>query len=81
VTKFHIRVDDGPEQTITVKTGIYRDAVAAVPALLDLDLPIDVEIWVPSLLPKYGPYRYRVRQNEYVGLVTEYLTASEEDII
>jgi hypothetical protein len=58
---------------LRVKTGIYRDAVAAVPAIFGLDLPVDVEIWVPSLLPEYGPYHYRVRQNEFVGLVVEYL--------
>lgn len=71
---FHIRVDGGPEQTITVKSSIYRNAVAALPALLGLDLPITVEIWVPSLLPHYGPYFYRVEQNEFVELETKFLT-------
>jgi hypothetical protein len=73
MTKFHIRVDGGPEQTITVKTGVYRDAVAAIPALLNLDLPITVEIWVPHLLPEYGPSHYLVRQNVYGELVTKFL--------
>lgn len=72
-TTFHIRVDGGPEQVISVRTGVYRDAAAAVPALLGLDLPIDIEIWAPHLLPDYGPCFYRVRQNEFVGLVTEIL--------
>lgn len=71
MSTFHIRVDGGPEQTITVKTGIYRDAVAAVPALLGLELPIEVEIWAPHLLPEYGPYFYRVIQNKFVGLETQ----------
>jgi hypothetical protein len=68
---FHIRIDGGPEQTITVETGIYRNAAAAVPAMLGLDLPIVVEIWCPRLLPKYGPYFYRIKENEFGGLATE----------
>lgn len=67
---FHVRVDDGPEETITVKTSIYTWAVAALPAILGYELPIVVEIWVPRLLPEYGPYLYRVETDEYVRLVT-----------
>jgi hypothetical protein len=70
---FHIRVNGAPEQTITVKTGIYRDAVAAIPALLGLREPLDVEIWVPHLVPEYGPYHYRIEQDEYVNLVVRHV--------
>jgi hypothetical protein len=71
IETFHIRVDEGPEQTIDVKTGIYRNAVAAIPAILGLELPINVEIWCPRLLSEYGPYFYRVEQNDFGGLVTK----------
>ena len=60
---FHFRLNDGEEQTITVKTGVYTSAVAAIPALLGIEqdqYPLTVEIWVPSLLPQYGPYRYYI---------------------
>lgn len=52
---FSIEIDGMPEQTITVKTGIYVDAVAAITALLGTTLPFSVKIWVPHLLPHYGP--------------------------
>jgi hypothetical protein len=71
-TTFNIRVADGPVQKIEVKTGIYRDAAAAVPALLGLALPIVVEIWHPKLVPEYGPYLYRIKENAFGGLVTEH---------
>lgn len=67
---FQVRIDDGPEQTITVNTGIYRDAAAAVPALLGYHTPVYVEIWSKDLVPKYGPYIYHITDNEYGGLVT-----------
>ncbi len=56
---FHFRVNDGPEQIIRCKSGIYKEAVAAIPALFGIDsYPAKIEIWVPSLLPDYGPYLY-----------------------
>lgn len=45
MTDFRIRVNDGPEQPLTVATSFYRDAAAAVPAILGIDTPIKVEIW------------------------------------
>lgn len=72
-TKFHVRVNDGREETITVRTTLYTVAVAAVPALLGCELPATVEIWVPRLLPQYGPYFYRVEFDEYRRVVTNHL--------
>lgn len=66
---FSIEIDGMPEQTITVKTGIYVDAVAAIPALLGTTLPFSVKIWVPHLLPHYGPYHYRVERTTGESLV------------
>lgn len=71
MTVFHIRVDDGPENPIDVETGIYVYAAMAVPAILGLDLPIVVEIWAPDLIPEYGPYLYRIRENEYGSPIVE----------
>jgi hypothetical protein len=61
--QFHVRVNERQEQTISVETGDYLSAVAAVPALLGaVDYPLEIEIWVPDLLPDYGPYKYRIGQ-------------------
>jgi hypothetical protein len=65
MTDFSIRVNDGPEQTLSVKTGIYQHAAAAAVAILDLDLPAKIDIWVPALLPQYGPLTFLARDNEY----------------
>lgn len=67
--EFHIRINGGEEQTISVASGVYMHAAAALPAMLGLDLPIDVEIWVPDLLPIYRPFHYRVAEDAY-GSVT-----------
>lgn len=70
---FHIRINGGPKQFFPVKTTIYRDAAAAVPAVYGRRLPVDVEIWSEDLVPEYGPYHYRIRENEFGGLVVETL--------
>lgn len=61
-TKFHVKINGGPEQVIETKSGLYNLAVSAALAQLDYeslpDEPDIVEIWVPSLLPEYGPYFY-----------------------
>lgn len=61
-TTFHLKINGGPEQTITTKSGVYRLAVATAMANLDYTPNKDgqdiVEIWVPHLLPDYGPYFY-----------------------
>lgn len=61
---FGVRVDDGPERTIEVATGRYDSAAAAVPALLGIDhgFPIRVTIWLPELLPKFGPHDFIVNK-------------------
>lgn len=64
-TIFHYTLNDGPEKTIVVKTGVYKCAAAAVPALAGVDqnaYPLFIKIWVPSLLPDYGPYEYHIGQ-------------------
>jgi hypothetical protein len=71
---FKIRLHGETEvRDLPVKTTIYRDAAAAVPAILGRRLPIDVEIWSPDVVPEYGPYHYRVRENEFGGIVVEHL--------
>ncbi len=73
MTEFQISVDEGPEQPLRVETGIYRDAVAAVPAILGLRLPITVKIWSADLVLEYGPYWYRVEEDRYGRLRTQSL--------
>jgi hypothetical protein len=73
MTDFMIRVNNSPTPvSLKVKTSVYRDAVAAVPAIFGLDLPVDVEIWCEHLIPEYGPYHYRIEENEFVGLVVKH---------
>jgi hypothetical protein len=62
-TTFHFRVNDGEEQTIHAKTGVYLSVVAAIPAMFGIDqYPVKITIWAPSLLPDYGPYHYGIEQ-------------------
>lgn len=71
---FQIRVHGEEEiRTLTVKTGKYQVAVAAAPAIFGLELPVDIEIWCERLLPKYGPYHYRVYWNEFVSVQVQHL--------
>lgn len=71
---FRIRVHgEKRSRKLAVKTTIYRDAAAAVPAIFGKSLPVDVEIWVPDLIPEYGPYHYRIRENEFGGVIVEHL--------
>jgi hypothetical protein len=61
---FHVKINNGPEQVIKTKTGIYHLVVSASLAMLDYEEASDgknvVEIWCPTLLPTYGPYFYMV---------------------
>lgn len=61
-TIFHVKINNGKEQTIETKSGIYKLAVATALAQLDYESSENgeniVEIWVPHLLPDYGPYFY-----------------------
>ena len=72
--EFSVRVDGGDLRTIRVATGVYRDAAAAVPAILGVSLPITVDIWCEHLLPKCGPYRYLLFEDSCGGLQTRPLT-------
>lgn len=70
---FHVRINEGEERAITVKTGIYTYAAAACLAVFGYDeLPVTIEIWLPSLLPEYGPYFYIADENEFGQLVMKH---------
>lgn len=61
---FKVRVNDGPEEELAVKTSLYQHAAVAVPAILGYDdLPIHVEIWSPGL----SRYHYIVRPDPVYG--------------
>jgi hypothetical protein len=77
-TTFHFRINGGAEQTLTVKTGVYIDAVAAMPAMLGQAMPFDVEIWSPRVVPEYGPYHYRVERNEFGCIEVKILIVDAE---
>lgn len=60
-TTFSIEVNGTPKPNITLPTGLYRSAAAAVPALLGIeDFPVKVRIWVEELQPDYPPLMYRI---------------------
>lgn len=70
MTTFRFRVNEGEERELSVKTGVYVHAVAAIPALFDdITLPFDVEIWCPELVPQYGPYLYIVTYDECMNFI------------
>ncbi len=71
--RFNVKINGGPEKYLTVKTGIYRDAVAAIPALWEVELPCDVEIWCERLVDQYGPYHYHISKDEYLNLVVRHI--------
>lgn len=65
---FHVSINGGSEQLISTRTGLYTWAVVAALAMLEYpekskDQKHDhVKIWVPNLIPEYGPYYYEVSQ-------------------
>lgn len=61
-TTFHVVINDGPERTITVRTGWYWMAAIAALAQFGFDDGEEtvVKIWLPHLLPDYGPYWYKM---------------------
>lgn len=78
--EFRVRINGGDEQSITTRSGVYRDVAAASLAMLDVpekpadmstDKPGDtvIEIWYPPVFPEYGPYYYIARENEFGALV------------
>lgn len=38
----------------------YSLAVMEAFGALGMPYPVDVEIWVPHMLPEHGPYKYRI---------------------
>lgn len=57
---FMIKVNGGAAVEFIASTGVYVHAVMQAFGKLDMPYPCDVEIWMPSLLPDYGPYFYRI---------------------
>lgn len=58
---FHVEINRGQTQVLEAKTSLYDLAAAAALAMLDYEPTNDIEvvkIWVPHLLPDYGPYFY-----------------------
>lgn len=61
--QFTFTINGGKERTIKTKTTTYIEAAAACPAKAGVkasDYPLVVSVWVPDLLPDYGPYDYYI---------------------
>lgn len=74
-TQFQIRANDGAQTTLFVKTGVYRNAAAAVPALLGLDLPVEVDIWT-----EFNRFRYRISENEFGQFLVEHMVKTAQPV-
>lgn len=64
-SEFTFTINGGKERTIKTKSGLYVEAVAAIPAkvgIKDTDYPATIRIWVADLLPDYGPYDYYIEK-------------------
>jgi len=57
---YTIRTSDGEESSFFSMRSIYAEAVMEAVILWDLPVPCHLTIWVPKLLPDYGPYDYVV---------------------
>jgi len=68
---FNISINDGLTQQITTKSGVYEYAVAAVPALFDIELPAEVTIW-----SEFSEFRYRLRHDDFGHLRIEHLVCT-----
>ena len=55
-----LRIDDGEPVEFTTDESEYAVAVMRAFGILRLPYPCSIEIWVPDLLPNYGPYFYRI---------------------
>jgi len=70
---FHIGINKGPTQTIKTRSGLYVLAAGAALAQLEYTPTEDgadvVKIWVPELLPDYGPYFYAFHEGRIFHLV------------
>jgi hypothetical protein len=70
---FHVEINRGPTQTIKTRTGLYILAAGAALAQLEYE-PVEegpdvVKIWVPEILPDYGPYFYAYDEGRIFHLV------------
>ena len=65
---------DGVRRSVDAPTGDYRMAVVVAAALADPKLPVYVKVWIDDLLPEYGPYWYKIDNDEYVRLVVSSVT-------
>lgn len=69
--KFHFKIDGGDEQTIDIASSYYLNAAAAAVAFVDndqIDRGVQIEVWVPELLPDYPGHTYAVVRNEFGNL-------------
>jgi hypothetical protein len=60
-TTFHVQINGGKEQTIETRTSLYELAALAALAMCEYEHNSEydvVKIWIPKLLPEYGPYFY-----------------------
>jgi hypothetical protein len=65
LSTYHFTVNGSPEKVCDLKSTIYDEAVAAIPAMLsepEKQYPLEITIWVPDLLPDYGPYDYYIEK-------------------
>lgn len=59
-TNFSVEAN-GALSKVSLPTGLYRSAAAAIPALLGIeDFPVRVRIWVDELQPDYPPLTYSI---------------------
>ncbi len=68
---FTVRINGGDPRPFVGATGMYKyaalQAVLSDPSLLPLpaaNKPLIVDIWIPRLIPEYGPYHYMIWENE-----------------
>jgi hypothetical protein len=75
--RWHYRVNGGDEQSVFLRTSLYCCAAAAIPAVDGRrDWPWVIEVWVPRLLPDYGPYIYYIAEPGAAALsVNAYVAA------
>lgn len=67
MTDWMVRINEGPPQPFSTRTGLYQDAAVAAYAMLPYEERAGrqvVEIWSPRLLPDYGPYFYGMEHDE-----------------
>lgn len=61
--KWKVQINGGPVQDLETRSGLYILAASSALAMLEyVDNGEDddiVKVWVPDLVPEYGPYYYR----------------------